>query len=311
MSTVRMGRVSVILLVTPIAGWALDKVGYQVLFPIGALFGILATYLFTRIDLDEESCRRAKQRRLPICGRSFAATRISRFISAQLLFVWAGGTPELAAIPGCAGGPLATLLFGNRIFGLSGVVDLVLQLSCVGADDRQARRAVCRARYFGDLDRDSADLHVGTEPVDVDAVGDCAGIGDGRFELGRISAGIQLADPDRGDGVRSDPVDGGGAAGTCGSGYHGRAIATWGAAQCDLPAQRAGFAAGVVHVWPGGGADAGGRGLQGTAEVGLPVAVPAADCAGVGWGGGRRCPGPGWRVQQILAAAGGFKTLRP
>jgi len=53
MSTVRMGRVSVILLVTPLAGWALDRVGYQVLFPIGALFGILATYLFTRIDLDE------------------------------------------------------------------------------------------------------------------------------------------------------------------------------------------------------------------------------------------------------------------
>jgi len=53
MSSVRMGRVSVILLVTPLAGWALDKVGYQVLFPIAALFGILATYLFTRIQIDE------------------------------------------------------------------------------------------------------------------------------------------------------------------------------------------------------------------------------------------------------------------
>ena len=53
MSTVRMGMVSVILLVTPLAGWALDQVRYQVLFPIGALFGILATYLFTRIDVDE------------------------------------------------------------------------------------------------------------------------------------------------------------------------------------------------------------------------------------------------------------------
>ena len=53
MSSVRMGRVSVILLVTPLAGWALDRVGYQVLFPIAALFGILATYLFTRIQIDE------------------------------------------------------------------------------------------------------------------------------------------------------------------------------------------------------------------------------------------------------------------
>ena len=53
MSAVRLGMVSVILLVTPLAGWALDHVGYQVLFPIGALFGILATYFFTRIELDE------------------------------------------------------------------------------------------------------------------------------------------------------------------------------------------------------------------------------------------------------------------
>ena len=49
MSAVRLGMVSVILLVTPLAGWALDHAGHQVLFPVGALFGILATYFFTRI----------------------------------------------------------------------------------------------------------------------------------------------------------------------------------------------------------------------------------------------------------------------
>ena len=40
-------------MITPLAGWAIGPGGYRVLFPVGALFGILATFLFTRINLDE------------------------------------------------------------------------------------------------------------------------------------------------------------------------------------------------------------------------------------------------------------------
>lgn len=53
MSFVRIGRIAVVVLVTPLAGWALDYVGYRVLFPIGSFVGILAVLLFTRLDVNE------------------------------------------------------------------------------------------------------------------------------------------------------------------------------------------------------------------------------------------------------------------
>ncbi len=53
MSVVRMGRIGAIMLVTPIAGWALDHLGYQILFPLGGLLGLVATFFFTRLTINE------------------------------------------------------------------------------------------------------------------------------------------------------------------------------------------------------------------------------------------------------------------
>lgn len=53
MSTVRMGQVAAILLVTPLAGWALDHWSFQVLFPLGSVMGILSAYLFTYVEVNE------------------------------------------------------------------------------------------------------------------------------------------------------------------------------------------------------------------------------------------------------------------
>lgn len=53
MSFVRIWRIAVVVLVTPFAGWALDHIGYRVLFPIGSLIGIGAVLLFTRLDANE------------------------------------------------------------------------------------------------------------------------------------------------------------------------------------------------------------------------------------------------------------------
>ena len=53
MSIVRMARFAVVVLITPLAGWTLDHVGYQVLFPIGSLIGILSVFFFTRLDVNE------------------------------------------------------------------------------------------------------------------------------------------------------------------------------------------------------------------------------------------------------------------
>lgn len=53
MSTVRMGRVAAILLVTPLAGWALDHWGYRILFPVAGLAGMLSALLFLRLRVNE------------------------------------------------------------------------------------------------------------------------------------------------------------------------------------------------------------------------------------------------------------------
>lgn len=53
MGLVRLGRVGAILLVTPLAGWALDNWGYQLLFPLAGAIGILSALLFRRLQVDE------------------------------------------------------------------------------------------------------------------------------------------------------------------------------------------------------------------------------------------------------------------
>ena len=53
LSIVRLGMVAAILLATPLAGWALDRVGYRILFPIAGLMGIGATWIFSQLRVDE------------------------------------------------------------------------------------------------------------------------------------------------------------------------------------------------------------------------------------------------------------------
>lgn len=53
MSLVRVGRISTMVLITPLAGWALDHWGYRILFPLGSLLGIVSVLLFTRLDVNE------------------------------------------------------------------------------------------------------------------------------------------------------------------------------------------------------------------------------------------------------------------
>jgi MFS transporter, DHA1 family, inner membrane transport protein len=55
LSIVRLGLVLAVLLVTPLAGMALDYIGYRVLFPVGAAIGILATLIFSRLRVDERA----------------------------------------------------------------------------------------------------------------------------------------------------------------------------------------------------------------------------------------------------------------
>lgn len=53
MSLVRVGRLATVVLITPLAGWSLDHLGYRILFPLGSLLGIGSTLLFTRLAVNE------------------------------------------------------------------------------------------------------------------------------------------------------------------------------------------------------------------------------------------------------------------
>jgi MFS family permease len=65
MSLVRVGRIAAVVMITPLAGWALDHIGYRVLFPIGALLGVWATLLFARLDVNEGPLPARQTRTLP------------------------------------------------------------------------------------------------------------------------------------------------------------------------------------------------------------------------------------------------------
>ena len=197
MSTVRMGRVSVILLVTPLAGWALDRVGYQVLFPIGALFGILATYLFTRIDLDEGEL---PPRQTKTFADLWQIVRSDRNFAVYLL------SYSLFGLGGLLSWPLYPVVQVDRLqlsyseIGLLGLVESVTwffsYLLWGRTIDKRGGlfvvRAIAALSIVTPLTYMSAQSLWMLLPSAI-----ARGLGMAGFELGRISAGIQLADPER------------------------------------------------------------------------------------------------------------------
>ncbi len=197
MSTVRMGRVSVILLVTPLAGWALDKVGYQVLFPIGALFGILATYLFTRIDFDEGELPRRKTKAF---SELWQIVRGDKNFAVYLL------SYSLFGLGGLLSWPLYPVVQVDRLqlsysdIGLLGLVESLTwffsYLLWGRTIDKRGGlfvvRAISAISIVTPLTYMSAQSLWMLMPSAI-----ARGLGMAGFELGRISAGIQLADPDR------------------------------------------------------------------------------------------------------------------
>ena len=197
MSTVRMGQVSTIILITPLAGWALDHVGFQMLFPVGALFGILATYLFTRINVDEGVL---PQRKTKAFADLWQIVRSNRNFSVYLLGY------ALFGMGGLLSWPLYPLVQVDRLqlsysdIGLLGLVQSVAWLLSYPiwgrAVDRRGGlylvRAICLLSVVTPLTYMLAENLWMLLPAAV-----ASGLVMGGFELGRISAGIQLADPDR------------------------------------------------------------------------------------------------------------------
>ncbi len=94
-STVRLGTATVALIFTPLAGWILDNLGYQVLLPMGGLAGVAAALVFARV------MRRAGDGLAPPSPEKRSALRLLRanprftiYLCSMLLFGLAGLIPS-------------------------------------------------------------------------------------------------------------------------------------------------------------------------------------------------------------------------
>jgi MFS transporter, DHA1 family, inner membrane transport protein len=197
MSLVRVGRISTVVLITPLAGWALDHVGYQVLFPIGALLGIGATLFFTRLDVNEGPLPARQTRTLPELWRilredkRFAAyLRSFAFYGTGTLMSWTVYPLVQVDRLGLSYSELGLLGLAQSLFWLLGyiywgrVVDrrgglYVLRMNC----------ALAMLAPFAYIWATNAWMLL---PAFI-----TQGIINAGWDMGLINAGIQLADPER------------------------------------------------------------------------------------------------------------------
>lgn len=95
-SVVRLGMVVAILLATPVAGWALDWVGYRVLFPLAGLMGVAAMWIFHQLQVDEGPL---PPRETKSVGRLWEIVRHNRPFAIHLLSFTVYGLGGLLGYP--------------------------------------------------------------------------------------------------------------------------------------------------------------------------------------------------------------------
>jgi MFS family permease len=197
MSTVRMGQVTAILLVTPLAGWALDHVGYPVLFPLACILGLGSVFLFMRVRVDEGPLppRQTKTfSELNAIVRNDA--RFRQYLFSFALF----GLGTMLAWPVYPLVQVDRLQLSYSTIGLLGLVESLMWLLSYliwgrfldGRGGLAVIRATCAIALLQPLVYIWADSAWLLIPAFI-----ARGIVSGGFELGRINAGIQLADPER------------------------------------------------------------------------------------------------------------------
>lgn len=197
MSTVRMGQVTAIILVTPLAGWLLDRVGHPMLFPLACILGLGSVLIFMRLQVNEGPLP-------PRQTKAFAELREiiqtdSRFRLYLLSFALFGlGT--MLAWPVYPLVQVDRLALSYSTIGLLGLVESVLWLLSYliwgRFLDRRGGLAVMRATCAVSLLQPLVYIWAGSAWALIPAFV-ARGIASGGFELGRINAGIQLADPER------------------------------------------------------------------------------------------------------------------
>jgi predicted MFS family arabinose efflux permease len=197
MSVVRLGRVSAILLVTPLAGWALDHWDYRLLFPVAALIGIWAAIYFTHVDVDEGPLPPRKTKTFSELGQILREDR--RFTFYLFVFVIFGMGTLLSWT-------LYPIIQVDRLqlsYAQIGVLGLVQSLFWLlgflywGQQvDRRGGLFVVRATCAVNILLPATYLFANSGWMLLPAFM-AQGLTMAGWDMGMINAGIQLADPDR------------------------------------------------------------------------------------------------------------------
>lgn len=197
MSTVRMGQVTAILLVTPLAGWALDHIGYRTLFPVASLVGVASVFIFMRMRIEEGALPPRETKALSELVQIVRQDR--RFAIYLVSFALMGLGTMLSW-------PLYPLVQVDRLqltysqIGLLGLVESSMWLISYlvwgryldGRGGVAVMRAVCAVSVITPLSYLIAWSGWMLIPASM-----ARGIVSGGFELGRINAGIQLSSRER------------------------------------------------------------------------------------------------------------------
>lgn len=197
MSTVRMGQVTAILLITPLAGWALDHIGYRTLFPVASIVGVASVFIFMRMRVEEGPL---PPRQTKALTELVDIVRQDRRFGLYLLSFALMGVGTMLSWP------LYPLVQVDRLqltysqIGLLGLVESCMWLVSYlvwgryldGRGGVAVMRAVCAVSMITPLSYLIAWSGWMLIPASM-----ARGIVSGGFELGRINAGIQLASRER------------------------------------------------------------------------------------------------------------------
>jgi MFS transporter, DHA1 family, inner membrane transport protein len=99
MSLIKQGMALTLLLMTPLAGYLLDRYGYQVLFPAAGLAGIASALFFTRLRVDTHNLLPAKRPALRFAWRIAAQDRRFATYLSGVVFFGLGGLIGTALYP--------------------------------------------------------------------------------------------------------------------------------------------------------------------------------------------------------------------
>jgi MFS family permease len=197
MSLVRVGRISTMVLVTPLAGWALDHLSYRVLFPVGALFGVAATVLFARLEVNEGPLPARQTRTLPELWRILREDKRFAFYLRSFAFYGSGTLMSWTVYPLVQVDRLHLSYSQLGLLGLAQSVCWLLGYLVWGRlVDRYGGVWVFRANILIALIVPFSYIWA-TNAWWLLPAFMAQGIINAGWDMGLITAGIQLADPER------------------------------------------------------------------------------------------------------------------